>query len=185
MAKLTDADTGYGARVDKGSKATKDSLVSQLKLLNQIDDVSEDIKQEWEDTLDIGKQLAENEKNIFKHKINTQAIIKKIAKAEADIAKAIKDKNTELEEYHKKRKLTLEVALAEGRAQNKVRGEVDKTLKAHQKTMAPIKKYSAMIPVIGSTLSQAASAYSETFEKELGTTYGKLSKKQAAAKKSG
>ena len=65
MAKLTDADTGYGARAGAASEATTKSLKSQLALLNQIDDVSEDIKQEWEDTLDIGKQLAENEKNIF------------------------------------------------------------------------------------------------------------------------
>ncbi len=183
MAKLTDADTGYGTRAKKGSEKTKASLVSQLALLNQIDDVSEDIKQEWEDTLDIGKQLADNEKNIFKHKINTHAIIKKIKKAEADLAKAIALGDQKLIDYHTERKATLDLALKEGRAQNDVRQKVDATLKSHQKAMKPIKKFAAMIPVIGSTLSQAASAYSETFEKELGTTYGKMSKKQAAAKK--
>ena len=47
MAKLTDADTGYGARAGAASEATTKSLKSQLALLNQIDDVSEDIKQEW------------------------------------------------------------------------------------------------------------------------------------------
>ena len=54
---------------------------SQLNAIRQIKEVSGEITQEFEEQLDIGKDLAENEKNIFKHRVNVKALATKLKKA--------------------------------------------------------------------------------------------------------
>ena len=136
----------------------------------------------FEDQLDIAEQLAENEKNIFTNKINTRGIAQKIItlqKTEATIKAKILKYQEKGEDFDGERlsaqikeiqnnKEIYDQLLDRGKVQEGVRKAVDKTLKSHQKAMAPVKKMAAMIPGIGSTLSSAIDAYSTSFEKGLG-----------------
>jgi len=139
-------------------------FADQLNILQQTEKITDDITQNFEDQLDIGKQLAENEKNIFSHNVNIKSIITKLNKARKD--------GTE-EEIK-----TLEVLLDQAKTQKKVRNDVDAALKSHQKAMAPWKKFASMVPGIGSTLSAGIDAYSDSFKKGLGESMKHLSEDQ-------
>ena len=139
-------------------------FADQLHILQNIEEVTDDITQNFEEQLDIGKQLAENEKDIFSHRVNIKTIITKLNKARKD--------GTE-EEIR-----TLEVLLEQAKTQKKVRSDVDAALKSHQKAMAPWKKFASMVPGIGSTLSAGIDAYSDSFKKGLGESMQHLGEDQ-------
>ena len=103
-----------------------------------------------EDQLDIGQQLAENQKDIFANKINIKALVQKHNKAETTAEKKI-----------------YKLLLDKARVQNQVQKGASEALTKHQKMMAPLKKWSSMIPGIGSTLVSAFDASDEAFKKGL------------------
>ena len=138
------------ARLAKGGKGI-------LGIWDEINKRAESLKvtsgktvEVLEDQLDIGQQLAENQKDIFANKINIKALVQKHNKAETTAEKKI---------Y----KLLLDKARVQGQAQK----SANEALTKHQKMMAPLKKIAGMIPGIGSTLSSAFDASDEAFKKGL------------------
>ena len=138
------------ARLAKGGKGI-------LGIWDEINKRAESLKvtsgktvEVLEDQLDIGQQLAENQKDIFANKINIKALVQKHNKAETAAEKKI---------Y----KLLLDKARVQGQAQK----GANEALTKHQKMMAPLKKIAGMIPGIGSILSSAFDASDEAFKKGL------------------
>ena len=104
MAKVVKGE--YDERLEKARAKTHSHLLTQLETLRKIDDVSDELVQSWDEQLDLSSQMKENEKNIFKHKINTAAIQRKLDKAKVDSLKVDKDASQTVKDYHKNRKLT-------------------------------------------------------------------------------
>ena len=138
------------ARLAKGGKGI-------LGIWDEINKRAESLKvtsgktvEVLEDQLDIGQQLAENQKDIFANKINIKALVQKHNKAETTAEKKI-----------------YKLLLDKARVQNQVQKGASEALTKHQKMMAPLKKWSSMIPGIGSTLVSAFDASDEAFKKGL------------------
>ena len=159
-ARAKDLFTEELARLAKGGKGV-------LGIFNELDDRLGKIKSQsgkivdtMEDQLDIGQNLAENQKDIFANTINLKSLKQKLNK-------------TTIEAERKIYRLLLDQATI----QKKTRKGADEALTKHQKMMAPLKKISSMIPGIGSTLSSAFDASDEAFKKGLSTQLDESQKK--------
>jgi len=159
-ARAKDLFTEELARLAKGGKGV-------LGIFNELDDRLGKIKSQsgkivdtMEDQLDIGQNLAENQKDIFANTINLKSLKQKLNK-------------TTIEAERKIYRLLLDQATI----QKKTRKGADEALTKHQKMMAPLKKIGALIPGIGSTLSSAFDASDEAFKKGLSTQLDESQKK--------
>jgi len=159
-ARAKDLFTEELARLAKGGKGV-------LGIFNELDDRLGKIKSQsgkivdtMEDQLDIGQNLAENQKDIFDNTINLKSLKQKLNK-------------TTIEAERKIYRLLLDQATI----QKKTRKGADEALTKHQKMMAPLKKIGALIPGIGSTLSSAFDASDEAFKKGLSTQLDESQKK--------
>ena len=138
------------ARIAKGGKGVNAIFKELDDRLGKIKSTSGKIVDTLEDQLDIGQQLAENQKNIFANNVNIKSLKQKLNKATTEDNKKI---------Y----KQLLDQAIIQKRAQK----GASEALTKHQKMMAPLKKWSSMIPGIGSTLVSAFDASDEAFKKGL------------------
>ena len=138
------------ARIAEGGKGVNAIFKELDDRLGKIKSTSGKIVDTLEDQLDIGQQLAENQKNIFANNLNIRSLRQKFNKAEGAANKKI---------Y----KQLLDQAIV----QKKTQKSASEALTKHQKMMAPLKKWSSMIPGIGSTLVSAFDASDEAFKEGL------------------
>ena len=138
-------------RIAQGGKGVT-AIFKQLDdRLGKIKSTSGDIVDTLEDQLDIGQQLAENQKNIFTHKVNIKSLTQKVNKAESAAEKKI-----------------YQTMLDQAIVQMKTQKSASVALKNYQKTVKPIKSVVGMIPGIGSTLSEAMDKSGEAYEEGIG-----------------
>ena len=103
-----------------------------------------------QDAFEEAENIADSQKDLFSTTINLKSLQKK-ANAE----------------QNKEQKKIYQTLVDQGRVQANLRKGADASLKKNQKIMAPIKKYTSMIPGIGSTLTKAFDASDEAFKKGL------------------
>ena len=138
------------ARIAKGGKGVLGIFNELDKRLGKIKSQSGNIVDKLEDQLDIGQQLAENQKDIFSHKINIKSLVQKMNKAESEAERKI-----------------YQQLLDKARVQMKTQKGASEALTKYQKMMSPIKKITSMIPGIGSTLTAGIEASEDAFKKGL------------------
>ena len=149
------------AKDAKASDLYKDSLESLKGMgnvatalgnqMSKIKDITDDTASEFEDVLDLGQKLLQNQKNVFSEGVDILDIEKKIAKAR-------KDGNDELVES-----LLAIRDVGKKQAANKTMAE--KSLKSYQDKSDKIKTVVGKIPGIGGDLKdimdQAGAAYKD------------------------
>ena len=119
--------------------------------MSKIEDITGKTASEFEDVLDLGQKLLENQKNVFSEGVDVLAIEKKLAQAR-------KDGNDELVES-----LLAIRDVGKGQAKNKTLAE--KSLKSYQEKSDRIKNVVQKIPGIGGDLAnimdKAGDAYKD------------------------
>jgi hypothetical protein len=113
-----------------------------------------------QDAFEEAENIADSQKDLFSTTINLKSLQKK-ANAE----------------QNKDQKKIYQTLVNQGRVQANLRKGADASLKKNQKIMAPIKKYTSMIPGIGSTLTAAFDASDEAFKKGLSDPLDETQKK--------
>ena len=113
-----------------------------------------------QDAFEEAENIADSQKDLFSTTINLKSLQKK-ANAE----------------QNKEQKKIYQTLVDQGRVQANLRKGADASLKKNQKIMAPIKKYTSMIPGIGSTLTAAFDASDEAFKKGLSDPLDETQKK--------
>ena len=103
-----------------------------------------------QDAFEEAENIADSQEDLFSTTVNLKSLQKK-ANAE----------------QNKDQKKIYQTLVNQGRVQANLRKGADASLKKNQKIMAPIKKYTSMIPGIGSTLTKAFDASDEAFKKGL------------------
>ena len=158
----------FTSDLEEVAKSAKnlDGIYTQLLMRSQkLSNVTEDTRDRFEEQLDIGKQIADNTKNIFNQELKGLGLADKIKEA--------KDKGRK-DELAILRTLKLRVD-----QQRKLQAAGKKEVESFNERLGKIQKITGHIPIIGDTLNNAFSKAGEAYEKGIGE---ELSDSQARMK---
>ena len=158
----------FTSDLEEVAKSAKnlDGIYTQLLMRSQkLSNVTEDTRDRFEEQLDIGKQIADNTKNIFNQELKGLGLADKIKEA--------KDKGRK-DELAILRTLKLRVD-----QQRKLQAVGKKEVESFNERLGKIQKITGHIPIIGDTLNNAFSKAGEAYEKGIGE---ELSDSQARMK---